>query len=271
MARVPQDTGEERLIPEARGARRAARAAGAEIVRSDAARPGPGLRAAARRCAPRRRSSAAVERTPLVRAARRPQRGARRRSPAEAQRAQAPAQPGARTAQRRARAARRSRSRPRPERLAQRPSRSRSSVALRRAERRPLGTSHAIAGLRVAIAARAAACASGARAPLAAARSALSTRPPPAHAGPVDLLDRLVDLVAGAELVDGAPALLERPVVVDDQVAARPTGPGRARCERRPRRLVGVAVEPHDRPALAQPAPAACPRRSPGRTRTPRS
>ena len=91
---------------------------------------------------------------------------------------------------------------------------------------------------------------------------------PPVHAGPVDLLDRVLDPVLGAELVDGAPALLERAVVVDDHVAAG-RQPGIERLQRRPRRLVGVAVEPHHRPALTAPARAACPRRSPRRSARP--
>ena len=66
MARVPQDTGEERLIAEAE-VLAGLRGGGAEIVRSPPARAGARLRAAARARAPRPRVERAVERTPLMR------------------------------------------------------------------------------------------------------------------------------------------------------------------------------------------------------------
>ncbi len=69
----------------------------------------------------------------------------------------------------------------------------------------------------------------GGRRPRRAATAALGGAParprrralaPPARAGGVDHLDRLGDPMLGAELVDRPPAALERPVVVDDEVAA---------------------------------------------------
>ena len=76
--------------------------------------------------------------------------------------------------------------------------------------------------------------------------------------------------VAGAELVDGAAALLERAVVVDDHVAARRTGRGRATAapSRSPRSCRRRAA----RPTSARPAsPGSVSSKNPGRKRTPRS
>ena len=95
-------------------------------------------------------------------------------------------------------------------------------------------------------------------------------RPPPAHARPVDVLERLGDAVPLAEVVDRPAALGQRAVVVDDHVAAG----GEARVERRERR----ATSPRrcrrraGRATSARPrARAASPRRSPGTKRDARA
>src|SRR5207247_11062658 len=73
---------------------------------------------------------------------------------------------------------------------------------------------------------------------------------PPADAGVVDALERLVDSVLAAVLVHRPPALLERSVVVDDEVA--PWRQARIQAlETGPRRLVRVPVEADQRPAPA--------------------